>query len=159
MVNKGTMLIQDLVHCCSLHAGPAAAWPVPRALHTLTQMGCRFVLVGGSGPLGPLGDVHLLQDPAVQRGVQLQQRLLSSQQLTTAMQLKCADLQAHVQCSKLQVEQLQQRLEVGVTHPRMHQRRKALLYVPHTLCSPQSVPYDCIQQPEEGDTIVDIQSL
>ena len=60
--------------------GGGDAPPAARSLHTLTSVGHACVLLGGSGAAGgALGDVALLESPAVTAGLAQQRRLLGAQ--------------------------------------------------------------------------------
>lgn len=87
--------------------------PVPRALHTLTSIGERFVLLGGKGPLGELGDVSLLECPAVQHGRLLQQQQQASQAQLLRCQQRGAQLDADLACSRAELQEAQRQLQVG----------------------------------------------
>lgn len=93
-------------------AAPASELPVPRALHSLTSLGHRFVVLGGHGPLGPLGDVGLLECPAVQQGLQLQHIHQQSQMQLAHVQQRCAQLDADLSCQRLQLQEVNRQLEV-----------------------------------------------
>lgn len=67
-------LMLPTLHCTA--AGGAANAPAPRAHHTLTLMGHVLVAVGGSGPLGPLPDVHVLESPALTGALAQQHKLV-----------------------------------------------------------------------------------
>ncbi|KAF8071143.1 GPA3 [Scenedesmus sp. PABB004] len=61
-------------------AAPASGTPpTGRALHTLTLLGTRLLLLGGQGGLGPVGGAALLECPAVMNGLRLQAALQASQ--------------------------------------------------------------------------------
>jgi hypothetical protein len=87
--------------------------PVPRALHTLTSLGQRFVLLGGKGPLGELGDVSLLECPAVQQGLRLQHQQQASQAQLLCCQQRGAQLAADLACSRTELVEAQRQLQVG----------------------------------------------
>ncbi len=93
-------------------SGAASEWPVPRALHTISLLGSRLLVLAGSGPLGPLGDAHLLESNAVQRGVQLQAQHLAAQAALARSQGSCAALDAQLACCRREATQKQQHLQV-----------------------------------------------
>lgn len=78
----------------------------------MTLLGSRLLLLGGSGPLGPLGDAHLLESPAAQRGLQLQADTLAAQQLLTDVQAGSVKLQAELTTSRHEADHHRTRQEV-----------------------------------------------
>jgi hypothetical protein len=88
--------------------------PVPRALHTLTSLGQRFVLLGGKGPLGELGDVSLLECPAVQQGLQLQHQQQGSQAQLLRCQQRGAQVAADLACSRAELQEAKRQLQVMI---------------------------------------------
>jgi hypothetical protein len=93
-------------------AAPASEMPAPRALHTLTSIGQRFVLLGGKGPLGELGDVALLECPAVQQGLRLQQQQQASQAALLRCQQRGVQLAADLECSGVELQVMKRQLQV-----------------------------------------------
>ncbi|WIA11976.1 hypothetical protein OEZ85_012058 [Tetradesmus obliquus] len=93
---------------------PASEMPVPRALHCLTSIGERFVLLGGKGPLGELGDVSLLECPAVQHGRRLQQQQQASQAQLLRCQQRCAQLDADLACNRAELREAKQQLQASL---------------------------------------------
>jgi hypothetical protein len=99
-------------------AAPASEMPVPRALHTVASLGQRFVLLGGKGPLGELGDVSLLECPAVQQGRQLQHQQQASQAQLLRCQQRGAQVAADLACSRAQLQEAERQLQVMVLQDR-----------------------------------------
>lgn len=87
--------------CC---AATAAAQPVARALHTVTYLAQRFVVVGGQTSLGPLGQVGTMCSPAVLHAQQLQQQAIQHQLQLEQMQREQLELQAQCAGYEAQLE-------------------------------------------------------
>lgn len=98
-------------------AGPASDWPMPRALHSLTQLGSRFVLLGGHGSLGPLGDVHVLESPPLQRGLALQRTTQATEAALAQSQAHVAQLQGELGCCESRARGAETAAQVRCTHP------------------------------------------
>ncbi len=69
--------------------------PAPRSLHSLTSVGHSCVLLGGSGALGPLGDIAMLECPAVTAGLAQQHRLLETRKVQTGLGEEAIMAQGH----------------------------------------------------------------
>jgi hypothetical protein len=78
----------------------------------MTLLGSRLLVLGGTGPLGPLADAHLLQSPAVQRGLRLQIQALAAQQLLSQAQDGAGKLR--LQLTEAQVEAAGSRRQLQV---------------------------------------------
>ena len=102
-----------LVLACAVARGQL---PAPRALHTLTHLGTRCLLVGGSSSGGLLGDVALLQSPPLEAGVRLQQELLLTKEQLLVAQKQLASWQAEVVANREKAQQSmnQRRVSLGV---------------------------------------------
>eukprot|EP00879_Flechtneria_rotunda_P015907 GHRR01016635.1.p1 GENE.GHRR01016635.1~~GHRR01016635.1.p1 ORF type:complete len:1115 (+),score=388.60 GHRR01016635.1:222-3566(+) len=105
----------------------ASEMPVPRALHTCTQLGSRYVVIGGQGQIGPVGGVHLLECPALQRGLQLQQQSLLLKQQLVSCQLQCTQLKGDMSCSSLQLKCCQQQLQALSQRAAVADRQRSIL--------------------------------
>lgn len=98
----------------SCPAVPASELPVPRALHSLTCLGQKFVVIGGVGPAGPVPDVHLLECPAVTRGLQLQQQCLDSQTQLVHSRQRSAQMYAEVVSGRTELQERNRQLQVSM---------------------------------------------
>eukprot|EP00878_Enallax_costatus_P007290 GHUV01007636.1.p1 GENE.GHUV01007636.1~~GHUV01007636.1.p1 ORF type:complete len:245 (+),score=97.92 GHUV01007636.1:338-1072(+) len=92
-------------------SAPASELPVPRALHTLTRVGHRFLVIGGQGACGPVPDVHLLECPAVIRGLQLEQQHLRSQFDLVHSKRRCAQLDGDLACRVAEMQEYRRQLQ------------------------------------------------
>lgn len=85
-----------------LCAAEAVDQPVARALHTVTYLAQRFMVVGGQTSLGPLGQLGMMCSPAVLHAQRLQQQALRQElQLVQAQQQR---LELQAQCSSYQAQ-------------------------------------------------------
>lgn len=94
-------------------AAPASELPVPRALHTLTRVGHRFVVIGGQGETGPVPDVQLLECPAVTRGLQLQRQHMDGLSQLASSKQRCSQLSADLVCRTTELQESRRRLQVS----------------------------------------------
>lgn len=78
--------------------------PAPRAMHSLTTAGPFCVLLGGSGPLGPLSGVHLLESPAMAGGLAQQQHLAGLLADASALAARCGQLEADLRLAQAGAE-------------------------------------------------------
>ncbi len=102
--------------------------PAPRSLHTLTAVGHACVLLGGSGALGALGDVHLLESPSVTLGMALQRRMVEARAALSEEQMRSAGLQGDLRRVALERDWHvnQQRVRGSAIADRARQGRKSL---------------------------------
>jgi hypothetical protein len=87
--------------------------PTARAYHTLTLVGHVMVAVGGSGPMGPLLDLHLLESPPLVAGLAQQYRLMATAAQLSATQAGMADMEAALAVTRHRAESAEQQLQVG----------------------------------------------
>ncbi|GFR47091.1 hypothetical protein Agub_g8661, partial [Astrephomene gubernaculifera] len=93
-------------------AGGPEDMPTSRAHHSLTLMGHVMVSLGGSGPMGPLLDVHLLESPPLLAGLAQQQRLVETAAVLSATQAAVADTEAALAVTQHRAEMAEQQLQV-----------------------------------------------
>lgn len=65
-------------------------------------MGHACVLLGGSGSLGPLEEVHLLENPAITAGLVQEQKLLLARRELVEVQERAVQLQAQLSSMTLE---------------------------------------------------------
>ncbi|KAG1652947.1 hypothetical protein FOA52_005226 [Chlamydomonas sp. UWO 241] len=75
--------------------------PAPRSDHTLTVAAGGAVLMGGTGALGPLGQVHLMESPGVAAGLAQQQALLHTRRELSSAQATGVQLQVALRLAAL----------------------------------------------------------
>lgn len=88
--------------------------PTARSFHTLTLVGHVLVALGGSGPLGPLLDVHLLESPPLVAGLAQQYKLMATAAQLSATQAGLADTTAALAVTRHRAELAEQQLQVRV---------------------------------------------
>ncbi|KAG2441016.1 hypothetical protein HXX76_003869 [Chlamydomonas incerta] len=85
--------------------------PTARSFHTLTLVGHVLVALGGSGPLGPLLDVHLLESPPLVAGLAQQYKLMATAAQLSATQAGLADTEAALAVTRHRAELAEQQLQ------------------------------------------------
>eukprot|EP00198_Chlamydomonas_reinhardtii_P011691 XP_001701028.1 predicted protein [Chlamydomonas reinhardtii] len=96
----------------ALHAaGAPEDMPTARSFHTLTLVGHVLVALGGSGPLGPLLDVHLLESPPLVAGLAQQYKLMATAAQLSATQAGLADTTAALAVTRHRAELAEQQLQ------------------------------------------------
>ncbi|GLC64343.1 hypothetical protein PLESTF_000151200 [Pleodorina starrii] len=93
-------------------AGGPQDMPTARAYHTLTLVGHVMVALGGSGPMGHLLDMHLLESPPLVAGLAQQYRLMSTAAQLSATQAGLADMEAALAVTRHRAELAEQQLQV-----------------------------------------------
>ncbi|KAK9829632.1 hypothetical protein WJX72_006982 [[Myrmecia] bisecta] len=81
--------------------------PFPRALHTLTPLAGRLLVVGGQGPAGAVASLAILENPAACEGVRLHHRWCSQQAELAQMQAQVAEKTARASLAQ-QAQQIAQ---------------------------------------------------
>ncbi|GLI65448.1 hypothetical protein VaNZ11_008828 [Volvox africanus] len=93
-------------------AGGPQDMPTARAYHTLTLVGHVMVALGGSGPMGPLMDMHLLESPPLVAGLAQQYRLMAMAAQLSATQAGMADMKAALEVTRHRAEISEHQLQV-----------------------------------------------
>ncbi|GIM00701.1 hypothetical protein Vretimale_5653 [Volvox reticuliferus] len=93
-------------------AGGPQDMPTARAYHTLTLVGHVMVALGGSGPMGPLLDMHLLESPPLVAGLAQQYRLMAMAAQLSATQAGMADMKAALEVTRHRAEISEQQLQM-----------------------------------------------
>ncbi|KXZ56238.1 hypothetical protein GPECTOR_1g207 [Gonium pectorale] len=86
--------------------------PTARAHHTLTLAGHVMVALGGSGPMGPLLDMHLLESPPLVAGLAQQYKLMTMAAKLSAVQAGMADVEAALAVTRHRADTAEQQLQL-----------------------------------------------